>query len=106
MSPLTGTWLYQSYLIRPTPAEAAAPPSKGATVTASKWAVGTLTVATEPSTDTEVSGGLEFAPGVGLVVAGHVIPGIRLVLGDSGRYLVKEPRVGRCTARCTGSPER
>jgi hypothetical protein len=74
MSPLAGTWRYQSYLIQPTPAEAAAPPGSTATVTARKWAAGTLTVAVEPATDTEVSGGLEFAPGVGLVVAGHVIP--------------------------------
>ena len=70
MTALEGTWKYQSFLIRPTPSEEAAPP--GAAVTAHKWGMGTLIL--RPGASPEVSGDLQFGPGVTLTVKGHVLP--------------------------------
>lgn len=70
MTTLEGSWRYQSFLILPTPSEQEAQP--GSPVTASKWAMGTLTVPTD--TSPEVSGELAFAPGVTLAVKGHLLP--------------------------------
>jgi|tagenome__1003787_1003787.scaffolds.fasta_scaffold20375239_1 hypothetical protein len=70
MTTLEGTWHYQSYVIRPTPSEEAAP--RGAAVTARKWAMGALTVRSE--TSPEVSGELEFGPGATLTLKGYILP--------------------------------
>ena len=72
-------WVYQSFLILPTPAEATAAP--GSSVTAKKWAMGRLVIADNPAGSNIIGGYdgggfLEFAVGVKLRVAVKGLDGI------------------------------
>ena len=72
---LVGTWNHQSFLVKPTLAEWEAPPSS--TITAEKWAKGTLTIS--ESEDDRIVGELVFAPGITLSVHGHILPATEAV---------------------------
>lgn len=65
-------WLYQSFLILPTPAEVSAKP--GSSVTSKKWAMGKLVLADSPD-GYAAAGVLDFAPGVQLKVKLKFQPG-------------------------------
>lgn len=65
-------WVYQSFLVLPTQAEAAAKP--GEAVTAKKWAMGNLTLSDSPN-GYAAAGFLDFAPGVQLKIAVKGEPG-------------------------------
>jgi hypothetical protein len=67
---LKGTWDYQSFLVLPSDAEVATPP--GSSVTARKWAKGSLSVPDD--TGEKIKGELSFAPGVKLVIDGRISP--------------------------------
>jgi hypothetical protein len=67
---MQGTWAFQSFLMLPSETEWAAPP--GTSVSARKWAKGTLAILS--STDDEFSGELTFSETVKLNVKGKILP--------------------------------
>lgn len=67
-----GNWMYQSFLVLPTPSELSASP--GSPITAKKWAMGRLLLA-EAGDNMEAAGELTFQPGVELKVYVTFVPG-------------------------------